>query len=81
MWSEELRGQTREFFKKWPMAMMKHSGDGKFGVCHVKDGRYFIEGDWRCRRSAMGVCFDRGDDRGWVGDRLRLVVSGQIVNV
>ena len=44
MWSEELQQQTREFFKKWPMAMMKHFGDMKFGVCHVKDGRYLIEG-------------------------------------
>ena len=43
MYSETLQNQTREYFKKITMAMMKQFGTDKFGDCELRpEGGYSI---------------------------------------
>ena len=42
MWTEELQQQTRDLFEKMNGALMKHFGDGRFGLCVLMDGKYII---------------------------------------
>ena len=43
MYSDELQKQTKEYFKNYPIAMMKQFGTDKFGACQLEsDGIYYI---------------------------------------
>jgi hypothetical protein len=42
MWSQSLQEQTREFFRRYPFAFVKHFGDFRFGVCSLMDGRCIV---------------------------------------
>ena len=43
MYSEELRKQTKEYFKTTPIAMMKKFGTDTFGGCQLEsNGIYYI---------------------------------------
>jgi hypothetical protein len=42
VWSEALQSQTKEYFKKMPIACMKHFDDLRFGVCVLLNGEYII---------------------------------------
>ena len=68
MYSETLKNQTRAYFKKIPMAMMKQFETDKFGDCELKpDGGYSI----RVFNSDEVLCFKTIDEllkAGWAID-------------
>jgi hypothetical protein len=43
MWSETLQEQTREFFRRYPLAFVKHFGDLRFGICSLEEGRCVVQ--------------------------------------
>lgn len=63
MWSEELQQITRESFERFPVALMKHFGDMKFGFCVQQDNKYIIKD------------MDKHSDDEWIYDSMDEMLS------
>ena len=66
MWSEELQEQTREYFKRLPIAAMKKVG-GRYGVATMQDGKFIIQ-DRETDQTSVFECIEELIEADWAID-------------
>ena len=69
MRTKKLQQKTRDYFDTLPTAIVKHFGDGKFGLCVVQDGTFVI------------TDLQEGSDTRWVYETIEaMLMDGWVVD-